>query len=180
MTSQPPPIPLLPSSDPSEPSLPDATLGPQDMQKGRTSAVPGRESRRLHLALVSKKVIGTKFCISCEYLNKIVLPERSGQLSPVSGLISLPQLQTVGPSPWVNLPAIQAHHQNIVEQLVTIQNLKTFIESDEYPATSTSYLAYPATPVLQPSSHPEYSQASYTSQLQPFQPPPANPVFQSR
>ena len=106
------------SADPSEPLLPDATLGPQDMQKGRTSAVPGRESRRLHLALVSKKVVGTKFCISCEYLNKIVLPERSGQLSPVSGLIPLPQLQAVGPSPWVNLPAIQAHHQNIVEQLV--------------------------------------------------------------
>ena len=71
-------------------------------------------------------------------------------------------------------------HKNHQNQLVTIQNLKTFIESDEYPATSTSYLAYPATPILQPSSHPEYSQASYTSQLQPFQPPPANPVFQSR
>ena len=44
---------------------------------------------------------------------------RSGQLSPVSGLIPLPQLQTVEPFFWVNLPAIQAHHQNIVEQLVT-------------------------------------------------------------
>ena len=37
----------------------------------------------------------------------------------------------------VHLPIIQAHHRNIVEQLVTIQNLETFIESDEYPAPTT-------------------------------------------
>ena len=43
------------SSDPSEPLLPDATLGPQGRHEGGSSPVPGRESGLIHLALVSKK-----------------------------------------------------------------------------------------------------------------------------
>merc|ERR1712217_560495 len=80
-------------------------------------------------------------------------------------LATLPVLQVVEAPPGVHLPDIQAHHQTLLQHLVracTIQNLKTSIERDQYPATSTSYLAYPAnlailaTPanqVSQPFSH---------------------------
>ena len=57
------------SSDPCEPLLPDATLGPQGNHEGESSAVPGRESRLIHLALVSKK--GGRHQISRDYVHSI-------------------------------------------------------------------------------------------------------------
>ena len=142
MTSQPSSTPLLPALTPVNPYYLTPLWGPQGRHEEGSSPVPGRESRPIHLAL-ARKVVGYQILyLLWNIWNIKYYLWDPVSLSPVSGLTTLPLLKAVEPSLCVNLPAIQAHHQLKLEQLVQYKiwkpSLKVTNTQHQPPAPATS------------------------------------------